>query len=84
MNWNNPMRSVWNEYDKKPTCPTCDKDKCPECGEEFVDPFKGPRCICRDPIFIVIQPGHHIHIHCPVHGDIKIYGPRIHFLQSNF
>lgn len=58
------------------------KDRCPDCGEEFPNPFKGPHCICRDPLYIVIQPGHHIHIHCPVHGDVKIYGPRMHWLQS--
>lgn len=57
--------------------------KCPECGEEYDFPYKGLRCICRDPLFIVIAPGQHIHIHCPVHGDVKIYGPRMHWLSSS-
>jgi hypothetical protein len=56
-------------------------DCCPDCGEEFDHPHRGPRCICKDPMYIVIQPGKHIHINCPVHGDVKIYGPRMHWLE---
>jgi len=61
----------------------CDDDRFPECGEEYYDPYKGPRCICKDPMMICIQPGKHIHIQCPVHGDVKIYGPKVHWLQAH-
>ncbi len=46
--------------------------QCPECGEE--NPIIQPQSICTCPLYIYIQPGHHIHVHCPVHGDMKIYG----------
>jgi hypothetical protein len=59
-----------------------ERDCCPECGEEYEHPHRGPRCICRDPLMICIQPGKHIHIHCPVHGDVKIYGPKITWMQA--
>lgn len=49
---------------------------CPECGEPW-QTAPSQRCICREPMMICIPPGQHIHIHCPVHGDVKIYGPRI-------
>ena len=56
-----------------------EEDCCPDCGEEFDRP-KVDRCICRKPLMICIPPGKHIHIQCPVHGDVKIYGPRIHWM----
>jgi hypothetical protein len=59
-----------------------EEDRCPDCGEEFEHPHRGPRCICRDPMMICIQPGTHIHIHCPVHGDVKIYGPKMYWMQA--
>ena len=31
------------------------------------------RCICNAPLWIVIPPGSYYTLHCPVHGDIKIY-----------
>ena len=57
------------------------EDCCPECGEEYERPHID-RCICNKPLMICIPPGKHIHIHCPVHGDVKIYGPRMHWLAS--
>jgi hypothetical protein len=59
----------------------CDNDHCPECGEEYQRP-KPNKCICRKPLMICIPPGQHIHIHCPVHGDVKIYGPRLTYMND--
>jgi len=44
-------------------------EQCPKCGEKW----SNAKCICNDPIWIAIPAGQHIHIQCPVHGDIKIY-----------
>lgn len=49
---------------------------CPKCGEIDFLPQPDLRCICS-PIWIWIPPGKHIHIWCPVHGDIKIYGSNV-------
>lgn len=55
--------------DKYPT------DGCGECGEPW-ERRPDLRCICNKPMMISIPAGQHIHVWCPVHGDIKIYGPR--------
>lgn len=35
---------------------------------------------CRCPAHLVIRPGHHIHVDCPVHGKVVLRGPNItHF-----
>lgn len=57
----------WKEIAKRST-----EDKCPKCNEPYTRP--NARCICEGPMWIVIQPGQHIHIQCPIHGDVKIYG----------
>ena len=63
-----------------------DKDRhtwvCPDCGEEVERVHPVARCNCKDPIWMVIQPGQHIHRKCPVHGDQKIYGPTRVWLRS--
>jgi hypothetical protein len=70
----------WTDTMPKHSC-DCDEGCCPECGEEYQRP-KVNRCICRKPLFISIPPGQHIHIQCPVHGDVKIYGPRLHWMSN--
>lgn len=57
----------------------CKCNKCPKCGEEFQKPI---RCICGDTMWISIPPGEHIHIDCPVHGDVKIYGPSYYYSKE--
>jgi predicted RNA-binding Zn-ribbon protein involved in translation (DUF1610 family) len=44
---------------------------CPQCGEKAIGP-PAP-CTCRT-LMIYIPPGEHIHVQCPQHGDVKIYG----------
>jgi len=58
---------------ERPFVPLGEEDCCPDCGEPWK---KAPlsACICDKPMHIYIEPGKHIHIHCPVHGDRKIYG----------
>jgi len=47
--------------------------KCP-CGEGSGGTSAPLRCVCHDPMSISIPPGQHIHIQCPQHGDVKLYG----------
>jgi hypothetical protein len=49
---------------------------CPDCDEPY-DDFPSSACICHKPLWICIPPGQHIHLICPVHGDFKVYGPRV-------
>lgn len=58
-----------------------ENDTCPQCGEEYDRGARDARCICRDPFYICIPPGKHIHRYCPVHGDVKVYGPKMHWLD---
>lgn len=52
--------------------------KHPGCDEKEW-PKPDIRCICRQPMYIFIANGSHIHINCPVHGDVKIHGsPIVH------
>lgn len=46
---------------------------CPRCGEKYNKPDTRP-CTCQN-LMIYVPPGEHIHIDCPRHGDVKIYGP---------
>lgn len=52
--------------------------KCSKCKEKDNYPYdklnKLNKCICHKPLLIYIPPGEHIHINCPIHGDVKIYG----------
>lgn len=51
----------------------------------FHDAFKPRRpeflgqCICRGPMLVYIPPGEHVHIQCPVHGDVVIRGRDVVF-----
>lgn len=47
-------------------------DGCPRCGERA--PIVPKDCICGKPLNIWVPPGHHIHLQCPVHGDVKVSG----------
>lgn len=54
--------------------------RCPECGEIQHRIPELERCTCRQPLWVSIPPGQHIHIHCPLHGDQKLYGqPRVEY-----
>lgn len=57
--------------------------KCPDCDEPWGTPRDSQRCICRKPMMIYIAPGQHIHIQCPVHGDVKIYGSSVTYSLNN-
>lgn len=46
--------------------------KCTECDKDLY----AARCICADPVYVMIEPGNHKHLQCPRHGDVKIFGPR--------
>lgn len=71
-------RKPWNIPSTRKPAP---HDCCPDCGEEFHQP-KPDLCVCRKPMLICIPPGKHIHINCPVHGDVKLYGPRATFMSA--
>lgn len=53
--------------------PSATASQCP-CGEETNIPDRMAGCICGNPLMVYIPPGGHIHIQCPLHGDVKIYG----------
>jgi hypothetical protein len=53
------------------------KDKCPECGEQKRTPMPHLECTLNKPLWIVIPPGGHIHINCPIHGSHRINGPMV-------
>jgi len=50
-------------------------DGCPRCGEKAPVVPKG--CLCAQPMNLFIPNGMHIHLQCPVHGDVKMSGPPI-------
>jgi len=52
----------------------CNDRNCPRCGEGPRYPTRDPLCNCDELLHIYIQPGGHVHINCPVHGDRKVYG----------
>lgn len=59
--------------------------RCPECGEIQHRTPELTQCICHKLPLILIPPGQHIHIHCPVHGDRKIYGqPHVEYRYGYF
>ena len=47
---------------------------CPECGDDMT-PRAPKRCTC--PTMIYIQPGHHIHVDCELHGRVRLNGPSV-------
>lgn len=49
------------------------------CGCPPEPPRQNPLCLCYQPMGIYVEPGKHIHIQCPAHGDIKIYGSGVTF-----
>lgn len=71
------LQEQWpNRPTSRPGLTTGGRDypwKCPECGEGH-RPKPDFRCNCNEPIMIYVQPGQHVHLKCPVHGDRKIYG----------
>lgn len=69
--------TIWKEYmeNKTKECKSC-----PKCDEEW-QPKE--RCICKNPMCIVIPVGQHVHIDCPVHGDTKVYSLTSTFWVNN-
>ena len=57
--------------------------RCPNCDEEDFNPMPNIGCICKNPLMVYISPGKHIHINCPMHGDVKIYGSPITWMTTN-
>jgi hypothetical protein len=47
-------------------------ESCPECGKKDIVPVNPLLCQC--PTMIVVPPGKHIHVSCPVHGQVVIHG----------
>ena len=62
----------------KTACPIPD---CP--AERKLPRPPPPGCMCGKPLWIVIEPGGHIHP-CPVHPDYVVYGPNysLHAISS--
>lgn len=49
--------------------------QCPSCGGPA--PEDRTVCLCESAEWLRVPRGHKLHTHCPVHGDVDIFGLRL-------